>query len=830
MDEIEQGTAQGYLAKATTLWYQGRPSQALDFYARADASLTPSEAVEFIVKIKHGYAICLREVGQAHAALELYPQLETLCEEGGIDLTKVLRSWAIALEQVRDFGAARGMYNRIKPDEKTSQLERLKWEHAIGLLNWNEGRLTEAVEHLCAATALLPSDAQEAANYLAVLGNDARLSLYLGNAARAYRLVNRMVEIRQQVETVPLASETNLAIIRAALAGQRGDYAQEAAILKDGMDWITRNDPDEWIHKLDLAALYATAEQRAGPSDAAISYLSALCEAAPVDLAWVGSLMLAQLQLETKDFDGAKRNAELAAAFLVGSGTPESEAEIIATLASVAHFTGKVDAAAFLGKLGLKYLAQLIHLLDADGVREVIEESEKLILRIKMDLRSAGRFQEVAIVEAFFERVRRYALVLHKSGSDALAFQPIPFDQSEMQMEADWLNWRQELASLRKTALPKDVVQRTGQVVDKLFAFKTTSGLAQRQSMIAQPATGRLRLSFLFAGDACELQIQSADKLRTVPIDQHPSTFFNQVATLREALSDPEAWRSAAFALYQHLILPIEHELNEIDCLEIDAAGVLGLIPMGLLTDGDVCLVQRVAIRYVLNVEQPIPSLAPRCGLLHFAAFSSGALAVPPLFLHDVNGAFEPPALALGPKFTRARAVSCLQQKPAYLSVATHLEREPTRPDLSTLLLGDQTSLYLSDFAGDQFDLNGISVALFATCSSGVDDTTQPEHSSLAALVLEKGANCFVGTLWDISETAAADSVEAFWQAFGADPSQDPAKVLATLQARKAEQMQDPALFKNNTGGIGSHSQILAPENWAAFAIFENCNQSQQRD
>ncbi|KQI70759.1 hypothetical protein AN191_16400 [Loktanella sp. 5RATIMAR09] len=830
MDEIEQGAAQDYLAKATALWYRGKPGQALDYYARADASLTPSEDVEFVVKVKQGYAICLREVGQAQAALELYPQLEALCDEGGLDPTTVLRGWAIALEQVRDFPAARSLYNRIRPDEKTSQLERLKWEHAVGLLNWSEGRITEAVDHLGAATALLPSDAQEAANYLAVLGNDARLSLHLGNAARAYRLVNRMVEIRQQVETVPLASETNLAIIRAALAGERGNYTQEAAILKEGMDWITQNDPEEWIHKLDLAARYVSAVQRAGPSDAAVSYLSALCEAAPVDLAWVGSLMLAQLQLKTKDFDGAKRNAEIAAAFLVGSGTPESEAEIIATLAGVAHIAGKVDAAAFLGKLGLKYLAQLIHLLDADGVRKAIEESEKLVWQTKMDLRSTGRFQEVAIVEGFFERVRRYALVLQKPGSDALTFQPIPFDPSEMQMEDDWMTWRKELASLRKTAPPKDILQRTVQVVDKLFAFKTTSGLARRQSMLAQPAPGRVRLSFLPAGDICELRIQYADKLRTVRINQQPGSFFNQVATLREALSDTVAWRPAASALYDHLIRPIEHELDQIDCLEIDATGVLGLIPMGLLSDGDVCLVQRVTIRYVLDVEQPVPSLTPRCGLAHFAAFSLGALAVPPRFLHDRNGAFEPLTLALGPKFTLVEAAACLQQKPAYLSVATHLEIEPTRPDLSTLLLGDETSLYLPDFASDQFDLNGISVALFATCSSGVDDTTQTEHSSLAALVLEKGAKCFVGTLWDVSETAAADCVEAFWQAFGADPSQDPAKVLAALQLRKAEQMQDTALFENDTGGIGSHSEILAPENWAAFAVFENCNGSQQGD
>jgi CHAT domain-containing protein len=303
--------------------------------------------------------------------------------------------------------------------------------------------------------------------------------------------------------------------------------------------------------------------------------------------------------------------------------------------------------------------------------------------------------------------------------------------------------------------------------------------------------------------------------------------FFDLVATLREAVSDPVAWREPATTLYQHLISPIEEHLEDAECLEIDASGILGRIPMGILTDGRACLAQRTSIKYVMNIDRPVSNPDLRHGAVHCAAFQTGPLATAPSISHDACEALEPYSLALGQSFTRDATLALLQTKPAYLTIATHFEIETAQPDLSTLLLGDDTLLYMSDLAGDQFDLNGIEIALFATCSSGVDDDTGPRNTSLAALALEKGVDHFVGTLWDISEAAAAEFIDAFWQAFYADPTQDPAKILSMLQSRRAQQAQAEAGHTNRTGGIGSTPDISPPEDWAAFAIFENCNKTQ---
>lgn len=812
--------AEDCLTKATALWFQGRPHQALGLYADAVAALPPDAAAHIKARVKSEYALCLRAVGQVDAALAIYQELDALCSDAGLDATDILRQWAIAWELKGDFGRARRLYERITPGAETPRQDRLKWQHAMGLLNWSEGRLTEAATNLAAATAEMATDPEEAANQLAVLGNDALLSLYLGNTARAYRLADRMMEIRQAVEFIPLASAANLATLRAALAQRRGDHAQEAQILKDAVDWLTQHDPDEWMQKLDLVGQFAAAAQRAGQGEAALPYLAELCDAVPVEMAWVGDLMLSQLQVELGDCDGAKRSATRLLASEIAKGTPERETEIVAVLAGLAHLAERTDAAIFLGKLALKYLVQLIQSLSTEEARHAIAQSHQLLGQTITHLRSAGRFHEAVVLDDLFARVRRAALLLQKPALQVLEFQPIPFDRAERQAEADWMRWRQELAALREVGDPDPGLQRSGQVIGALLDFTTTSGLAHRETLLPPPDPGCLRISFIPAGDGCELQYQWPDRILNVRIALSPAAFFDAIATLREAVADPAAWRHPAAMLYRHILGPVAGDLDGLDYLEIDASGALGRIPIGLLSDGATCLAQRVAIRYVIAANPVTPAASSRHGLAHCAALPSGVLT-------DSPSALSPVHTANGPDFTRAAMLTLLKDRPACLSIATHLETMIAQPDLSSLMLGDETPLYLADLAGDQFDLNGLHVAVFATCSSGFDDTTAEKDNSLAALVLEKGAVHFVGTLWDISETAAAAFVSAFWQAFAADPLQDPAIVVAALQAELAARAQGPARAASRTGGIGSAPKTPPPADWAAFAVFGNCNHPQ---
>lgn len=447
----------------------------------------------------------------------------------------------------------------------------------------------------------------------------------------------------------------------------------------------------------------------------------------------------------------------------------------MAIFASLANLSGQGDAAVFLGKLTLKYLGLVTHGLEKDALHGVIEESALLLDTTMGHLRRAGWFHEVTVLQDLFARIRRYVLLLHRPGTEALAFQPVPFGRAELQAEEAWLQWREELAHLRKTADRDTVLQRAGQILQGLLNFTTSSGLTRRHTLPPPPAHGAIRLALLPAGDHCIVQYCWPDRMQNRKIPVSPQAFLDQVADLRAAVADPDAWRDPATSLYRLIIDPIAAHLDGIDRLEIDASSALGHLPFALLTDGAVCLTERVTIIYVLNVDPLAPTVSPRAGLAHFTAFRSGPLTKTPAPVQSGSDLFLPTTLALGPEMTRARLLDILRTRPARLSLATHFEIAHAQPDRSMLEMGDGTSLYLADLAEDHFDLAGMHTVLFATCSSGVDDAYDAGHASLAALILEKGAQHFIGTLWDISETAAATITEAFWQAFAADPAQGPA-------------------------------------------------------
>ena len=63
-----------------------------------------------------------------------------------------------------------------------------------------------------------------------------------------------MLWIRSKVDAIPLSSEVNLIKVRAALARHRGDRAEEAAILRGGMELVEDRTKDDCMQRLDLAA------------------------------------------------------------------------------------------------------------------------------------------------------------------------------------------------------------------------------------------------------------------------------------------------------------------------------------------------------------------------------------------------------------------------------------------------------------------------------------------------------------------------------------------------------------------------------------------------
>lgn len=824
MTRSDDDNARHHFKAGYALWAEGKPAQALTRFRAAHQALEPGVPWPFRLDVTSAYALALRENGEHEAAIALYRICQELCLSHGQDPRDVRRGWAIALESMRDFEGAFRMLDAARPDADAPWAERLKWSSAIGLTCWSAGQLAEAAHYLAEASAALPENPQEAAPFLAVLGNDADLSLRLGRSARAYRLVTRMVELRGAVDKVPMSAESSLFKVRAALARERGDHGRAMAILQKGVDWFARHDPDEWRHRLDLLSDFVDASRQAGVPEDAISFLQAACAEVPIEQAWIGGLMLSQMLIRRGDAAGSRIELEKVVAFLVGGGPPETEAEIVAGLAHLAQLMERPDATVFLGKMALKYLALLIHVLDAKDTYAAIAESEGVLELTRQALRRRGRFREAAELGRFFDRVRRFALVSRRPVADALAQQPVPMNAAERAMEDRWGAWRAELAKLRGAADATDVLTRAAALIDDLMAFETNETDEQRGAALPPPMRGVIRLGLVPGDDQCALHVRDSDRQRVVDLPLSSIDLFEATAALRDGVWNAEAWRRPAEQLYRHLIAPLEAELAHAECLELEADGVLGTIPFAMLWDGEGTLCRRLPIRYVLEVVPPAPSKIDRSGLVAFDAFSNRPFDRPK---EAVWGSLGRVVQVGGPAFDRDAMVAHLAALPAHVTVLTHLAMEAGRPDLAAFDPGAGDPIYLSDFAQSSFDLNGVGAVMFAACSSGAGEDGPSARTSLAALVLEKGARSFVGTLWDVSQSAAAQVAAEFWTEMASGEDPDPVSVLARVQARMAEASQGDARAPTRSGGIGSAARATAPAGWAGFAVFKTCNPSQ---
>lgn len=804
----------------SAFWFAGKQKDALECYRQAAEMLPPDASPKVVVRVMSDYALALRSCGDTSKALVIYKDLESKLDPADPVTGNVLRQWAIALGSEGQYPQARALYDRIRPKADSSKDDRLKWHHAVGLLDWSEGRFRSALANLRTAKRLLPRASDQAAKVLAVLGSDALISLALGDVARAYRLVQRMVAIRARVESVPLESETNLAIVRASLAAHQKNHHAEAQIYREALDWLEQNAQDQTIHALDLMGRYVSALHHTGCTPEALQRLREMVEKAPASLAWVAGLNLASVEVDQGDLHAARHTLALVLAAVVGNGEAAREAEIIAVLASYCARAGKRDAAIFLGKLSVCYFAALLDPMPKDQIAAALGECKRISDLTAQVLRASGRYEEAQIVNNIFERMQHRAHLSRATSPSPRAIDIVPMDTTEKSAQVGWMLARQAMVEYRKAGDDAAVQAFALQVIDALADFETGSGLDHCYALLPAPPAGIVRLSVVPVGQHLSLQWQTDRLQRKQNINLPAEALYSLVADFREQLCDPVGWQETAQMLYDLIFAPLAEELRHAKLFEVDASGLLGRIPVWLV----LARAEKrptLPVRYVMGIPPPAGPCADRSDHLHANAIATGALA-------DLASACGDTGTVLsGPGFTKDALLTRLQTRPASLSITAHYEIEPTRPELSALVLGDGEPLYLSEIVEAEIDLRGMTHVIAAACSSGQRDVTEGATLSLASLVLEKGAECFVGTLWDVPEFAAADFLQSFWAKRVAFPAMDIAEIVAVVQADALRRLHQQPIVSGRTGGIGTPSAAGSTPHWAAFAVYASCNEPQ---
>ena len=809
------------LEAGNTFWYAGKLLDALECYWRATKALSPHEAPRLALRVRAALALALRAKGDVTAALAEYQHIRPLLDPSDPYTVTVLRQWAIAFDANREYAQARALYERIKPTSDAPAVDRLKWHHAVGLLDWSEGHFHNASTNLKIATSLMPRKAAEAAKVLAVLGNDAQVSLILEDDARAHRLVQRMLAIRARAQGVPLESEANLAITRAALAKHRNNPAREAQIYREALEWLDQNAPDESYHALDMMGRYVLALHDSGGAAEALPLLRERVAKAPATLAWVAGISLAKVEVDVGDITAARQTLGAVLAAGVGDADPEREAEIVAVLASYCARADKRDAAIFLGKLAVTYVVALVNPLPKDQSAAVLRTAKGLCDLTARVLRASGRYEEAQIVAHVFERMRQQAFSNRPPVAQTRAVDIIPMDGAEKAAQVGWMLARQRLVESRKAGDDAATLGLALQIIDLLSTFETASGLDHCYAMLPTPPAGIVRLSVVPTGQHLSLQWQTDRKQRMQPIALKNEALYSLVAEFREQLGDAQGWQQTARTLYDLIIAPLADDLRDARIFEVDSSGLLGRLPVWLLMAQ--CAKTPVpAVRYVTDIAARTGPHADRSGHLHVNAIATGPLAA--LATARVGSG----SVLSGQGFTKTALFAALEAKPASLSIAAHSEIEPTRPDLSALILGDGEPLYLADIVDARVDLAGMSHVIAAACSSGQRDVTEGATLSLAGVILEKGVECFIGTLWDVPESSAADFLRAFWAKRAAFAAMDIADIVAAVQADALRRLQKQPSATGRVGGIGAVSPAGLAPHWAAFAVYTGCNQPQR--
>ncbi|WGW03628.1 CHAT domain-containing protein [Tropicibacter oceani] len=822
------------------LWHQGNPAAALICFTEADRLIAGKQDVPLRLRLDIGAnrALCLAQTGDYGAADARYAKLARLCADEQAPCTTVLRQWAKVKEETGQFDQARALYARVPPGADDPDEDHLTWHHAMGILNWRQGRLAEARADFAAAVKALPKDPQNALGRLAVLGNDALLSWELGDDWRATRLAEQMQDIRRSAEKTTLSDEIILLRVAAMRARRAGDTTGEVAQWQAGRAMLLEHAPNDIARRLDLTGELIEALQRNGAQQAAIALLQAeVADLAAIagDFAWMARFLLARQQIAAADpgaLDEARQNLCLVMAAYLGLTPPEAEVELIIELARLADAGGQGDAAILFGKMALNGLAALAHGHDGVQLRAILTAGKHIADSVVARLIDKGRFSEAEALSRLEDRVRFRALLRRDRAIASDPPAPVPLLPHEIRATNAWAASRETLRDSRNNGDTGAARTIARQMLDRVLAATAPPPAKPAPQAPLAPAPGVVRLRFTMgASQGFATCVDAAGEVtRALACDR--ATVNRLIAELRTQTDTADAWQDPARRLNDALIAPFAAQLDGATRLEIDAAGPYAYVPFCLLHDGARCLVETVQICNAAPDLPPPSGDRPGKGLVHLAALPDGPLARRPDWMQTPPGRFAPLHAALGPQMTRARWITALQDRPRYLSVAAHLDCEPARPDLWALELGDGQSLHLSDLGSRAFCFAGIDLAAFATCGSGIAGDDHGQGKSLARLALEKGAGASIGTLWDISDSAAHWLITAFWLALEADPQADPVRALSTLQARLAETARRPMAVPPATGGIGGAPGLLRPADWAAFAVFTrpSHNRSQPPD
>jgi CHAT domain-containing protein len=241
--------------------------------------------------------------------------------------------------------------------------------------------------------------------------------------------------------------------------------------------------------------------------------------------------------------------------------------------------------------------------------------------------------------------------------------------------------------------------------------------------------------------------------------------------------------------LFEWLVVPYATELERqrIDTMVVVSHGVLRGVPMAALYDGNSFLIERYAVAVIpgLGLVDPQPLDRTQMSVLLGGLSSSvqGFSALPKVRqeLHQVQKIFGGQVL-LDKEFNldRLRA-ELVEQQPSIVHLASHAQFTG-EPQSSFILTSDGrlTVDRIESFIGaSKFRKLPLELLVLSACETAAGDDRAA--LGLAGIAIRAGARSALGSLWSISDEAAAELISKFYQQLQ-DPRNSKAAALRAAQ------------------------------------------------
>ena len=295
-----------------------------------------------------------------------------------------------------------------------------------------------------------------------------------------------------------------------------------------------------------------------------------------------------------------------------------------------------------------------------------------------------------------------------------------------------------------------------------------------------------------------------------------------------------------ARALYHLLIKPVAAALVEIEprTLLVSLDGALRYLPFSVLHDGSSFLIQKYAV-VVLAGAARHPIQGHEIQNRRIAAFGmskeAAGLRALPHVRDEIKSIVELDAqkiltatALLDDEFTEESLAAALTDRPTVLHIASHFVFVPAQQQESWLLLGSGDALTLERLANDLFRFDGINLAVLTACEvrhGAGPDRNGEEIEGLGALLLNRGVNSVLASLWHIDDFSTAVLMRNFyrmWQSEGLSKAEALRQAQLSFLGKAESASTNPrGLVEPDESEACVSTPLSHPYFWAPLLLFD---------